>query len=226
MYARIADFRHWEEWSPWLEHQADATVTLPEAPDATGACYAWQGSKIGACSIEHVRLIPDEQIEQQLTGIEPFAYRVKVVWTFADRDGKTELTVRFNGRVPLAKRVYARTNVKARATVCHMGYPLDATAVAGKEGSLSLRQLPAHRAYAVLLKGTRSALEVAWYQAMLRMRADGIQMDQATPPFECYLTEADGVAESEQLTELYIPMSTPAAGSPLDTLAPAATSPG
>lgn len=295
VYARIADFCRWEEWSPWLEHQADATVTLPESPDTAGACYAWQGSKIGACRVEHLRLLPSELIEQQLTGIEPFEYRVKVQWTFADRDGKTEVTVRFNGRVPLAKRVYARTvkgilaldfryglnklacllepanashysvehlgiraveglryahatysgaitgvasavrkgldevkqkltdlgikpagsalcvyartNVKARATVCHMGYPVADVDLVGKETLLSVRQLPRQEAYVVRLKGTHSALEVAWYEAMLRMRAESIQMNQSTPPFERYLNEAGSMEEQELLTELYIPVA-------------------
>lgn len=307
VYVQVADFRQWKNWSPWLEHQPDAALMLSTPSDAVGASYAWRGSKIGAGAVKHLELVPHERIEQLLTGSEPFEYQVRAVWTFAEHDGKTKLTLQLKGRMPLAKRLYARTvqgmlgldfrysinklaallnpadagryvveylgrrtvpglhyahgtysgaitgvasavprglaevkqklsdlgvapagpalclyartNVKARATVCHMGYPLSAEDATRYGSALPIRHLPTQDAYVVLLRGPRSALEVAWYQATLRMRAEGFAMSQTTPPFERYLDDGS-VAEHEQLTELYIPIT--AAATPDSALVGAA----
>ena len=233
----------------------------------------------------------------RLSGHDPLQFQVKLRWTLVERDGQTEVTVAFSGRVPLAQRiyartiqgmlgldlryglnrlarllepanashyaiehlgirnvaaqqyayqtysgaisgvasavqkglaevrsqlaklklapagpalcVYARTSVKSRSTVCHMGYPLALPEGAAAPSSLATRKFPAHQAYALRLTGPYSALEVAWYLAMQRMRTENLHMDQAIPPFERYLNEAGSVPEAEQVTELYIAVLPP-----------------
>ena len=98
--------------------------------------------------------------------------------------------------------VYVRTNIKLRTTVCHLGIPVGAANV----GQLPVRELPTHRTYAVRLQGSRAALEVAWYQAMQRMRIENIQPDQRIPPFERYLGDPGKVQDNDCVTELYVPV--------------------
>jgi effector-binding domain-containing protein/uncharacterized protein YndB with AHSA1/START domain len=98
--------------------------------------------------------------------------------------------------------VYVRTNIKLRTTDCHMGILIGDAELDG----LPVRDLPACRAYVVRLQGSYAALEVAWYQAMQRMRIEGIQPDQRIPPFERYLNDPNTAIENEYATDLHIPV--------------------
>ena len=71
---------------------------------------------------------------------------------------------------------------------------------------MPVRELAAHRAYVVRLKGSRAALEIAWFYAMQRMVAQKIQPDQRLPPFESYLGDDDRANGNETVTELYLPV--------------------
>lgn len=101
---------------------------------------------------------------------------------------------------PLA--IYVKTHIKQRRTVCHLGIPVsDAGA-----GDLPLRELPAHRAYVTRLQGDPAALEVAWYQAMQRMRVENIEPDLRITPFERHLDDPDPARGDGPVTELHIPV--------------------
>jgi hypothetical protein len=122
----------------------------------------------------------------------------------ARRKGFAELRARLSGKAASGDvlAVYTSTNVKRRTTVCHMGVPIgDADA-----DGLPVRNLPAHRAYVVQMMGSTAGLEVAWYQAMQRMRIEGIEPDPRVAPFERYGgDEASGVAGEEGI-ELHVPV--------------------
>jgi DNA gyrase inhibitor GyrI len=98
--------------------------------------------------------------------------------------------------------VYLKTNIKLRTTVCQMGLPVDAE----YSGEMPTRIMPDHRAYVVRLTGTYAALEIAWYEAMQRLRIEGFKPDQRTPPFECYMNDPTITPEKERVTELYLPV--------------------
>lgn len=294
VYAKVADFRAWGEWCPWLEHEPSAPVTISGAPNGKGGVYAWDSSRIGTGRIEHRELVALTRIEQHIQSQNPFRFRGRCSWTFVERDGKTEVTWCLKGRVGFSLRafaqtvqgmialdfrygldrlarlvepagesgagshytldylglrdvapvryvyrtysgplkgigeamregfaalraelaaaggraagepmaLYVKTNIKLRTTVCHMGIPIDDADF----DRLPVRDMPAHQAYAVRLTGTYQALEIAWYQAMQRIRVDSIRPDQRLPPFERYLNDPGQVPEREWVTELYIPV--------------------
>ncbi len=108
---------------------------------------------------------------------------------------------------PLA--IYFKTNIKLRTTSCNVGMPV---ATPDDFDALPVRELAAHRAYVVQLKGNRAALEIAWFYAMQRMVAEKIAPDQRLPPFESYLEDNGDASANEQLTELYLPVRPVAAG--------------
>lgn len=293
VYARVADFQRWGEWNPWLEHEADASTTLSAHTNGKGSRYTWDGLRAGTMTVEHLRLVPNQEIEQRATSLNPFKYRGRMGWQFTESEGGTEVTWRFKGRVGFALRpfsptvqsaialdfrhglnklaallespdspgaaqgyvieylgvrdipacqyvfstysgplknigeamtkgfhellaglerrgiqaighpmaVYVKTNIKLRTTTCHLGLPVHGRDVV----DMSVRDMPAHRAYVVRLTGTYAALDVAWYEAMQRLRMEGLQPDQRIPPFECYMSP-EGTGPRELTTELFIPL--------------------
>ncbi len=118
------------------------------------------------------------------------------------RTHMAELGAQVTG-VPMA--LYFRTNIKLRTTVCHIGLPV---ARVEDAHTLSVREMPACRAYVVRLEGDPSAMEIAWYHAMQRMVAEKIKPDQRLPPFERYLVSGDGDGQfhSDCVTELHVPV--------------------
>jgi hypothetical protein len=96
--------------------------------------------------------------------------------------------------------VYVKTDIKRRTTACRFGLPIGATEVEG----LDVATLPAHRALAARLQGSRAQLEVAWYLLMQRLSADGIAPDLRVAPFERYLGDASRGHDNGTVTELHI----------------------
>jgi hypothetical protein len=98
--------------------------------------------------------------------------------------------------------VYVRTDVRRRTTACRFGLPIGATEVEG----LAVATLPAHRAFTARLQGSRSKLEIAWYLAMQRLSADGLQPDLRIAPFERYVGATEGDTGDAAVTELHLPL--------------------
>jgi effector-binding domain-containing protein len=107
--------------------------------------------------------------------------------------------VRSSGE-PIA--IYLRTNIKLRTTVCHVGISIGDDHL----DRLSVRSLPAHRAYVVRLQGSHAGLEVAWYQVMQRMRIENIEPDLRLTPFERYLNDPGAAPANDNVTELHMPV--------------------
>lgn len=294
VYAKVADFRAWKEWSPWLEHEPDAQLMLSGVADGKGGILAWNGRRIGEGEFRHREMVPAERIEQTICSSRPFKFRGRSYWKFVERDGKTEVTWGMRGRVGFSLRAFAqtvqgmialdyrfgldklarllepadgisatkhysleylgirevrptrciysvyegslkgigkalragfselrheleslgmqatgepiaayiKTNIKLRTTVCHMCIPV----AKADFDRMPVRDIPAHRAYVVRLTGTYSASEIAWYEAMQRVRMENLQPDQRIPPFERYLNDPDTVPEQGLITELHVPV--------------------
>jgi hypothetical protein len=96
---------------------------------------------------------------------------------------------------------FMRTNLKLGTTVCRIGIP-----ITGEYAPLSddVEETPAHRAWGVRLIGSRKATDIAWYEAMQRLRMDGLQPNPKIPPVERYMepTSEGGM----QVTEVMLPV--------------------
>lgn len=97
---------------------------------------------------------------------------------------------------------YLKTQLKLRIVDCRVGIEL-AQAGALPEG-LSLYEQPAHEAYVLRFDGTPEALEMAWYQAMQRLRVEEYQPHPQLPPSARYL--GDAVPGQRGLVELQLPL--------------------
>jgi len=82
---------------------------------------------------------------------------------------------------------YLKTQLKLRTVDCRVGVELtgDATAPDG----LKRHEQRAHDAYVLHMDGPPEALEMAWYQAMQRMRVEQRQPHPQLPPYARYLTD-------------------------------------
>jgi hypothetical protein len=100
---------------------------------------------------------------------------------------------------------YFQTNIKLRTVVCQIGVSLSAPYATEALGSMEVTRRPAHRAYVVRLRGAASALELAWYHAMQRLRREGLEPDPRIAPLEIYRNHL-AASQEERSIELILPL--------------------
>lgn len=189
VYARVADFRHWGEWNPWLEHDRNVQTILSGQTAGAGGRYSWDCDKTGAGEFEHVRLVALERIEQRLRVRHPFRFRGRSRWQFVDRSGTTEVTWSLDGRVGFTLRAFAQTVQGAIAL--DYRYGLDRLAglvepAAAPRYSLTyvgVRAVPASRyvysVYNGTLKGLADAMRSGFAELRQQLASHGIQASGA-----------------------------------------------
>lgn len=84
--------------------------------------------------------------------------------------------------------LYLETRLKQRIVGGQVGVTLSGDTPL--PSALSARELPAHRAYVLRFGGPPEALELAWYQAMQRLRVEQLQPHPQLPPHALYLGES------------------------------------
>jgi uncharacterized protein YndB with AHSA1/START domain len=101
VYAQIADFRRWPQWSPWEERDPDMKREFSGSETGNGAKYAWVGNKdVGEGRMTITAAQPPERVAILLEFLEPFAatsvteFRLapsgqgtKVDWTMRGENG-------------------------------------------------------------------------------------------------------------------------------------------
>ncbi|NCT82439.1 MAG: hypothetical protein GXC94_04800 [Comamonadaceae bacterium] len=84
---------------------------------------------------------------------------------------------------------YLKTHLKLRSVECRIGVELPGeTALPDLPDGLKLHEQPAHAAYVLCFDGSPEALELAWYQAMQRLRVELRQPHPQLPPYARYLS--------------------------------------
>lgn len=94
IYNNVADFKHWEAWSPWVEQDSTMNIMYNEQTTGVGVSYSWTG-KDGKGNMKIVNANPPKSIEHQLQfeDYEPS----KINWTFTPtNDRKTEVKWQMN----------------------------------------------------------------------------------------------------------------------------------
>jgi len=99
---------------------------------------------------------------------------------------------------------YLKTQLKLRTVECRIGLELPEGAVA--PDGLTLHEQPAHSAYVLRFNGPPEALELAWYQAMQRLRVEQRQPHPQLPPSAVYL--GDSAPGQRGIVELRLPLKT------------------
>jgi effector-binding domain-containing protein len=89
LFNKIRDFRHWSDWSPWLMHEPETTLTFSDTPEQEGGWYSWDGRTVGAGKLTHERFIDEQKIEQRIEFKRPFKSVNKVWWELEPIDENT-----------------------------------------------------------------------------------------------------------------------------------------
>ncbi len=101
---------------------------------------------------------------------------------------------------------YLKTQLKLRTVECRVGVelPADAAVPTPLPSGLALHEMPAQPTYVLRFDGPPEALELAWYQAMQRLRVVQRRPHPRQPPFARYLD--DPVPGRRGRVELRLPL--------------------
>ena len=72
VFAAIVDLKSWPQWSPWLMHEADASLLYSDNFEQEGGYYTWDGKVVGAGRLTHSRIKANSRIDQQIEFTRPF----------------------------------------------------------------------------------------------------------------------------------------------------------
>ncbi len=108
LFALVSDYKTWPEWTPWLAHEPDCTLTFSEHTDQEGSWYRWDGKLIGAGKMTQNTLQAPERIDAKLEFTRPMRSNCDVYWDFVAVEGGTEVTWGMRGEMPFFLRWMAR----------------------------------------------------------------------------------------------------------------------
>ena len=105
VFNKVNDYKNWESWGPWKKQDSTITFTYAEKTSGEGASYSWDGEMSG--SMTTTKVIPNKEIEQDLTLNTPAGERnPKVYWTFEEMEGGTKVTWGMKGEHTLIDKAY------------------------------------------------------------------------------------------------------------------------
>jgi len=105
VFSKVNDYKNWEKWGPWKKEDSTLTFTYAEKTSGEGASYSWDGDMSG--SMTTTKVIPNKEIEQDLTLDTPGGERhPKVYWTFEEVEGGTKVTWGMKGEHTLIDKAY------------------------------------------------------------------------------------------------------------------------
>jgi len=104
VFDKVRDFTSWREWSPWLMHEPETKLIFSDAPDQEGGSYSWEGKRVGAGRLTHMKFDVPVRIEQQIEFIRPFKSTCKAWWEFAEYKGATRVSWCMQGKMPFYLR--------------------------------------------------------------------------------------------------------------------------
>ncbi len=131
VYAAIADFHDWTNWSPWEDLDPDLQRTYSGAERGVGAVYRWKGNrKAGEGRMEITEAAEPDRVVIALDFLKPFKSSNTTSFTLTPADGGTKVTWTMVGPKTFMTRV--------------MGIFKSMDAFVGKDFEKGLARLDAH----------------------------------------------------------------------------------
>ncbi|MBM3993865.1 MAG: SRPBCC family protein [Planctomycetes bacterium] len=97
VFPHVNDFHKWKAWTPWLDDDPNAKVTIDGAP-GKGATYQWVGNgSVGEGKITILESDANERIKLKLDFVRPMVRTAEAVFTCKKEDDKTLVTWTFVG---------------------------------------------------------------------------------------------------------------------------------
>jgi hypothetical protein len=98
IYARIADFHRWTEWSPWEDLDPDLQRTYAGSESGTGAIYTWSGNrKAGEGRMEITEASEASKIQIALRFLKPFKLSSITIFELKQDGETTQVTWTMSG---------------------------------------------------------------------------------------------------------------------------------
>lgn len=97
VYAYVADFSKFNEWSPYYEMEPAAKVNITGNLAQVGSVYAWDGEKLGKGSFELMRLDPYHGIYEKLSFYTPMEAVADNNFFFEPQGKATKVTWSYEG---------------------------------------------------------------------------------------------------------------------------------
>jgi hypothetical protein len=107
VYAEIADFHRWRQWSPWEELDPDLERTYSGSDSGTGAVYEWSGNRrAGQGRMEITNTADAENVTISLNFIKPFKSSSTTTFRLTPDGESTHVTWTMTGPMTLMLRVF------------------------------------------------------------------------------------------------------------------------
>lgn len=106
VFAQVADFHKWLEWSPWERIDPSLQREYSGAEQGVGAAYVWKGTgKAGAGRMEIKEAVPGSKILIRLDFIKPFKQTNMAEFSFVPQGDGTLITWAMYGPQPFISKV-------------------------------------------------------------------------------------------------------------------------
>lgn len=107
VYARVADFHLWADWSPWAKLDPGMKTTYAGATGAPGSSYEWAGNdKVGRGRMTIREASPPGRLVILLQFIEPFASESDTTFTFEPEGAGTRVAWIMEGKADIMTRLF------------------------------------------------------------------------------------------------------------------------
>ena len=100
VFQAVSDFGTWTIWSPWLISEPDATVTVSSDGKSAGSVYSWVGNITGQGEVEHMELVQNSLIADEIRFLKPFRSDAKVGFQLEPSGSGTKISWSMDGRMP------------------------------------------------------------------------------------------------------------------------------
>ncbi len=105
VFEKVNDLKSWQQWEVWKDEDSNIVFNYAEKTSDEGASFSWNGKERG--SITTTRVIPNKEIEQELTLSTSRGERKATLnWKFDEIDGNTDVTWTLKGDHSLVDKVY------------------------------------------------------------------------------------------------------------------------
>ncbi|MGI8527784.1 MAG: SRPBCC family protein [Pseudolabrys sp.] len=106
IYPLIADFHHWQQWSPYEQKDPAMQRSYGAIASGKGATYAWDGDRnVGAGSMEITDAAAPSKVALKLDFVRPFEGHNTVDFTLAPQGDSTIVTWDMSGPTPFFGKI-------------------------------------------------------------------------------------------------------------------------
>lgn len=104
--SQLVDFHAWEKWSPWDAMDPNMKKEYSDPSFGVGAWYSWSGNEqVGKGKMSLTKIEPN-RVTYHLQFIEPFESEADTIFELNERDGKTELVWRIEGKNGFVEKLF------------------------------------------------------------------------------------------------------------------------